>query len=600
MELFGMPWEILFMYALLALTFLSFMLERIPADVTAMTALCAMVVVGILAPKDALSVFSNAAPITILAMFIISAALERTGCIELLGRAIAKMSGKREVTLLLVVMPIALIISAFMNNTPVVVVLTPVLITLARKMELAPSKVLMPLSFAAIMGGTCTLIGTSTNLLVNGIAIEQGLAGFGMFDITLAGLMMAGVGFTYLILIGRFLIPERQSIASLLGEATAGKKYIAQMLVPPNSKLIGQEVATSSLSKGVDTEIIDVIRHGDSMRSFLKELTIKAGDRIVIETNAREILGISESNAVEFDSARSTPEDLTTVSTAENVVIEAIVSRHSNMIGRLVGGLGFRSKYGIYVMGVHKTDHNYFYRHSGNALEAGDTILLEGPVDGMKRLLEENDLVNLTFADDRPIRRSKAPIAIITLGLVVGLAALNVMPIEALALIGAFFVVLTGCLDAKDMYKTVDWPILFLIFGMLGVSIGMDKTGAARLIVDQVVALTENHGPIVLLAGIYVLTSFLTEVVSNNAVAALLTPIVIGIASTMGLNPTPFLVAIMFGASASFATPIGYQTNTFIYGAGGYKFRDFLVVGLPMNVMMFAVAMYAIPLFWEF
>ena len=188
----------------------------------------------------------------------------------------------------------------------------------------------------------------------------------------------------------------------------------------------------------------------------------------------------------------------------------------------------------------------------------------------------------------------------ITLGLVVGLAALNVMPIEALALIGAFFVVLTGCLDAKDMYKTVDWPILFLIFGMLGVSIAMDKTGAARMIVDQVVTLTEAHGPIMLLAAIYILTSFLTEVVSNNAVAALLTPIVIGVATTMGLNPTPFLVAVMFGASASFATPIGYQTNTFIYGAGGYKFRDFLVVGLPMNVMMFAVAMYAIPLFWEF
>jgi di/tricarboxylate transporter len=598
MELFGMPWEILFMYGLLVAVFISFVLERIPPDLTAMAALCALIAVGILGPQDALGVFSNSAPITILAMFIISAALERTGCIELLGRSISKISGKNEVTLLLAVMPIALIISAFMNNTPVVVVLTPVLISLARKMQLAPSKVLIPLSYAAVMGGTCTLIGTSTNLLVNGIAVESGLETFGMFDITLPGLMMAGVGFTYLLLIGRFMLPDRLSVAGLLGEAAAGKKYIAQMLVPADSKLIGQEVFASSLSKGGDTEVIDVIRHGDSMRDYLKELTLKAGDRVVIETNAREILGISESNAVEFEKASI--EDLSTVSTAENVVVEAIVSRNSNLLGRLVGGLGFRRKYGVYVMGVHKTDRTYFYRPTSDILEAGDTLLLEGPADGMKRLLEENDLVNLTFADDRPIRRHKAPIAMVTLGLVVGLAALNIMPIVTLALVGAIFVVLTGCLDAKDMYKTVDWPILFLIFGMLGVSMGMEKTGAAQLIVEQVVALSEKHGPFVLLAGIYILTSILTEIISNNAIATLLTPIVIGVTTTMGLNPVPFLVAVMFGASASFATPIGYQTNTFVYGAGGYKFRDFLVVGAPLNVIMFAVAMYAIPKFWSF
>lgn len=598
MEIFGLPWEIAFMYGLMIAVFVSFLLERIPPDLTAMAALCALVLVGILGPKDALSVFSNAAPITILAMFIISAALERTGCIELLGRFIAKFSGKSEITLLLAVLPIALIISAFMNNTPVVVVLTPVLITLARKMQLAPSKVLIPLSYAAIMGGTCTLIGTSTNLLVNGIAQQSGLAGFSMFDITLPGLMMAGVGFTYMILVGRFLLPERQSIAGLLGDATAGKKYIAQMLVPAGSKLIGQEVSTSSLSKGGDTEVIDVIRHGDSQREFLKELTLKAGDRVVIETNAREILGISESNSVEFDTVHS--EDYSTLSTSENVVVEAIVSRNSNLVGRLVGGLGFRMKYGVYVMGVHKTDHAYFYRPSNSRLDAGDTLLLEGPVEGMKRLLEENDLVNLSFTEDSPIRRHKAPIAFFTLLAVVGLAALNIMPIEVLALSGAIFVVLTGCLDAKDMYKTVDWPIIFLIFGMLGVSLGMEKTGAVSLIVDQVVTITEAYGPLFLLAGVYALTSFLTEVVSNNAVAALLTPIVIGIASAMGINPEPLLVAIMFGGSASFATPIGYQTNTFVYGAGGYKFRDFLVIGLPLNIIMFAVAMYAIPKFWAF
>lgn len=600
MEWLGLPWEVLFMYALLGVVFVSFMLERIPPDITAMCALCALIVTGILGTEDALSVFSNDAPITILAMFIISAALERTGCVELLGRGISKMAGKREITLLLAVMPIALVISAFMNNTPVVVILTPVLISLARKMELAPSKVLIPLSYAAILGGICTLIGTSTNLLVNGIVLDSGLEGFSMFEITLPGLMMAGVGFVYMFLVGRFLLPERQSIAGLIGGSAGGKKYIAQMLVPAGSKLIGEEVFNSPLSKGEDTDIIDVIRHGDSMRHFLDELTLKAGDRVVIETNVREILGISESNAVEFDSTSAPLDDLSTVSTAENVVIEAIVSRNSNLIGRLVGGLGFRSKYGVYVMGVHKSDHNYFYRPANNKLEAGDTLLLEGPIDGVKKLLEENDLVNLSFAQDRPIRRHKAPFAIGALVAVVSLAAIGIMPIAALALIGAFFVVLTGCLDPRDMYKHIDWPTLFLIFGMLGVAMGMQKTGAAELIVEQVVRLTEAYGPLALLAGIYLLTSIMTEIVSNNAIAALMAPIAIGIAAALGIDPKPFLVAVMFAASASFTTPIGYQTNTFVYGAGGYKFRDFVLVGLPMNIIMFCVAMYAIPKFWAF
>ncbi len=599
MEIFGLPWEIVFMYGLLGVIFVSFILERIPADITAMAGLCVLILTGILGAEDALSVFSNQAPIAILAMFILSAALERTGCIELLSRALSRISGKSEITLLLAVMPIALVISAFMNNTPVVVVLTPVLITLARKMQLAPSKVLIPLSFAAIMGGTCTLIGTSTNLLVNGVAQDKGLEGFGMFDITMPGLIMAAVGFTYLTLLGRFMLPERPSIAGMIGSA-AGKKYIAQMLVTSDSKLIGQEITDSLLSKGGDTHILDVIRHGDSMRNYLSELTLKAGDRVVVETNAREILGISESGTVAFDSSTSNP-DLSPVSASENVVIEGIISRGSNLHGKLIGGLGFRSKYGVYVMGVHKSDHKHFQTSSNNnLLEMGDTILLEGPIEGMQQLFEENGIVNLSFANDRPIRRQKAPIALITLALVVGLSAFNIMPIAVLALIGAFFVVLMGCIDARDIYKTVDWPIIFLIFGMLGVSLGMEKTGAAAVIVEQIVKFSENHGPIVLLACIYALTSFLTEIVSNNAVAALLAPIVIGVASSMGVNPEPFLVAVMFGASASFATPIGYQTNTFVYGAGGYKFRDFLVIGVPMNVIMFAVAIYVIPMFWEF
>ncbi len=598
MELFGLPWEIIFCYGLLAVTFVMFIFERIPPDITAMGAMCLMLAVGILSTDDALSVFSNEAPITILAMFIVSAALQSTGCIEVLGKAITKIGAKNEFTLIFAVMAIAMLVSPFMNNTPIVVILTPVVITIARRMSVSPSKVLIPLSYATVLAGITTLLGTSTNLLVSGITAESGIEPFGIFDITLPGLMMAGAGFIYMMLIGRFLLPERHSIASLIGNES-GKKYIAQMLVPAGSKLIGQVVSASLLNKGEDSQIMDVIRHGDSMRAFLGDLTLKAGDRVVIETNAREILGISESNAVQFESAPS--DDLNTLSTAENVVIEGIISRGSNLQGRLVGGLGFRSKYGVYVMGVHKSDHKHFpSRSNANVLEAGDTILLEGPLDGMKLLLEENGIVNLSFAEDRPIRRHKAPYALLALAGIIGLSSFGVMPIVSLALIGAIFVVLTGCVDARDIYKTVDWPILFLIFGMLGVSLGLEKTGAMKLVVDQIVDMSEAHGPLALLAGFYLLTTVLTEILSNNAVAALLAPIAIGVATTLGLDPRPFLVAVMFAASASFATPIGYQTNTFVYGAGGYKFRDFIIVGLPLNIIMFIVAMIVIPMFWDF
>ncbi|MCC6597528.1 MAG: SLC13 family permease [Alphaproteobacteria bacterium] len=595
-------WEIFLVYALIIGVFTSFILEKLPPDVTAMSALIILIGFGILDSKEALSVFSNPAPVTIGAMFIISAALERTGCIELLGRFIEKMSGKGQVGMMLAVMPIALIISAFMNNTPVVIVLVPVIISLCRKMQVSSSKLLIPLSYAAILGGTCTLIGTSTNLLVNGIAIENGVEGFGMFEITLPGLIMAAVGFVYIFLFGRHLLPERTSLADLIGGST-GKQYIAQLCVPQDSKLVGRPLRDSLLTKGGDTHIIDVIRSGDSMRDYLDDLDLKAGDRVVLETNVGEILGIKETGAVSMESTPGADhfiEGLDPISASENVVAEGIVGHNSNLIGKMRSGLDFRRRYGVYVVGVHKPQRHPVFRADRETLGMSDTLLLEGPITGMQLLFQENGLINLTLPEDRPIRRSKAPIALLTIAAVAGLAALNIMPIALLAIVGAGVVVVTRCLDPRDIYKSVDWPIIFLIFGMLGLAQGMEKTGAAMLIVDYVVSFADSYGPITILAVFYILTSALTETVSNNAVAALLTPIAIGVAHSLGLDPKPFLVAVMFAASASFATPVGYQTNTFVYGAGGYKFRDFIVIGLPLNVLMFIAAVLIIPQFWGF
>jgi len=591
-------WEIIFIGFLLLAVFASFLFERFSPDITAMGAFLALGLTGILSPKDSLSVFSNPAPITIGAMFILSEALDRTGCVEFLGKIIKRHSGHSQLSLMLAVLPIVLIISAFMNNTPVVIILTPVLISIARHMELAPSKILIPLSYAGMMGGSMTLIGSSTNLLVSGIAVDSGLPAFNLFDITVPALIMSVVGFAYLFFIGRHLLPERHSAASMLDGQT-GKKYIAQLLVPHNSKLIGKEVLNTHLVKGAESWVVDIMRHGDSMKKHLKDLTLKAGDRIVLETNAEEILGIKENVDILFENPHFDMQEVEPISATENLVVEGVVAQNSELIGKLFSALGFRRKYGVYVVGIQKTSDTRIYRHQSNTLQAGDALLLEGPAEGMKTLFEENGLINLTIPEDRPVRRKKAPIAILTLIGVVGLAAFNIMPISILALTGACIVTMTRCINAKDVYKTIDWSILFLIFGMLGLSLGMERTGAAKMIVGQVVDLTKDHGPIILLAAFYILTSVLTEIISNNAVAALLAPIAIGVATTLGFDPKPFLVAVMFGGSASFATPIGYQTNTFVFGAGGYKFGDFVKIGLPLNIIMFITAIIVIPMFWE-
>lgn len=595
-----MTWEavqIAIVCALVVVVLFGFVRERLPPDVVAMIAFSVLLATGILSADEALSVFSNSGPITVGCMFVLSAALERTGLIERAGAAVSRVAGRSPTAALVAVTISVMVISAFINNTPVVAIFTPIAIVLAHSLGIAPSRLLIPLSFASIFGGTTTLIGTSTNLLVNGVAVEHGLEAFGMFEITPAGLLMGLVGIAYMALLGRWLLPDRVSPAAALAARTP-RAYVAEMLVPQGSPLIGKSVKEAGLTGTRGAEVFDVIRGDRSLRSALEDIKLQAGDRIVVHSNVADVMGLREAGNLVLGSRDE--HAVEPIGSQPAVVMEGIVGPRSRLIGYRIADLNFRRLYGVYILAVHRQGQVLRRNFDEIRLAFGDTLLLEGPPDGLRRLFDRRVLVNLSQPGERPFRRDKAPIALGAVLAVVLLAAFEVLPIAALAVIAATTVIALGCLTADEACEAIQWRILLLIFGMLALGLAMEKTGTGALVVNNIAALASGLGPIAILAAVYLLTSILTEIISNNAAAILLTPIAIGLAEQLGVDPRPFVVAVLFAASASFATPIGYQTNTFVYGAGGYRFTDFVRIGLPLNVLMWITAVLVIPLFWGF
>jgi di/tricarboxylate transporter len=588
-----MEWQMWTTIASVVLMFVLLARTRIAPEFICLAILALLLTLGILEPAEAVVGMSNKGMLTVAVLFIVAAAIKETGAINLITPFLSgrpKSIFRAQLRVMLPVTPL----SAFLNNTPVVAIFIPAVSAWAKKAKIPVSKLMIPLSYAAILGGTCTLIGTSTNLVVNGLLEQETGQGLQMFEIAKVGVPCAIVLFFSIALTSRWLLPDRSSAIEQLGDP---KEYTTEMIIPADSGLVGKTLEQAGFTEENGINLIEIIREGEVFPATNLGVKLGAEDRLVFAGGIDMISELQKTNGLqpvmnrlfEIDTPRP-----------DRCLVEAVVARNCRLIGRSIVGGHFRQQYDAVVVAVSRGGHRIEGSIGSVVLQAGDTLLLETHPSFYARHRNSRDFYLISQLDDSSTPRyTKAVFAILVLLGMVGLASFGVMGMFKASVIAATVLILTRCITPVQAMRSIDTQVLLVIVAAFGIGNAMQITGAATMIATELIGLAEAN-PWLILVLLYATTSLLTEMVTNNAAALLLFPIAMSTADQLGVSITPFAITIMMGASASFATPIGYQTNMMVYGPGGYRFSDFLKIGVPMNVIMWMTASMLIPLIWPF
>lgn len=562
---------------ILALLFIGFLMERFPAAVVALLGACSFLFLGIIDSNQLFSVFSNPAPITIGAMFILSGALLRTGTIDAIANMIILRARKRPKLAVAEMFVGAYFASAFMNNTPVVVVIIPIILKLAQATRFSARKLLIPLSFVCILGGTTTLIGTSTNLIVNAVAQESGMSGFGIFDMTPIGIIAGIAGMVMLVLFSSWLLPGDDS--NLQRGLQEENLFLTELTVRNSATIKGRILGELPIARRDKIKILALKRRGARHRHNLEEMELRAGDIIVIHSNLTELLSLRASEDYKVGIIRKGD-----VGPLGEEVVEAMISPSHPGIGTRLFDLPMLKDLSVRILAMSRFRNLPRSDLPGAKISAGDRLLVTGSAHDIDLMYQNPNLYGIAKPGVQAFRRKQAPIAIGALAAVVILSAMGILSIEVAAILAVSGILLARCIDPEEAWSAIDGNVLVLIFGMLAVGVGLQQAGSVDLMVAELTPILSNAPPWALVFAVYLISVLMTEMITNNAVAILVTPVVITLANDLGVDPRPLVLTVMFAASASFATPIGYQTNTLVYAAGKYRFTDFFKAGIPVTI----------------
>ncbi len=570
---------------LIALTTI-LVLEMIEVDIAIFSALILLVIGGVIDVKEAFSGFSNHGMLTVAFLFVVAGALQKTAAIDQIGHAVLG-KGNNITRTLLRFLPGVASISAFFNNTPIVAIFIPTIIGWAKKRNISPSKLLIPLSYAAIMGGLCTLIGTSTNLVVHGLMLENGMDGFSFFEISKVGVPMAVIGILLISFFGHRLLPDRKELIAELGDKT--REFVAEMKVGNNFEKQGYSIEDAGLRHLKGLFLFQIERDKKLLTSVSPDEKILLNDRLFFvglpETimDLRKIKGLTLLKDIAFDPSNYDSEEVST--------FEVVISSNSPLVGKCVRESKFRTYYDAVIIAIHRSGDRIKEKIGNIVLKPGDTLMILANRDFIDLWYNKKDFFLVSrsaYVESKP--KIYSYLSLVVLILMILMMALQVVPVLLAVSAASIILILSGTISPYSARNSIDWKVILVIASAFGIAKGMLNSGVASFLADKLILLSDSLGPIGIIAVIYFTTSFYTEIITNNAAAALIVPVAISVSGITGTDPVPLMIAVAIAASASFATPIGYQTNLMVYGPGGYKFRDFLKIGIPMNLIMGVIA----------